>query len=427
MAVQGGSDPVPVTEMRGELDELLRAHQYAVQRERRLATELQAAGQNHPAAAADGAAAQRLAQARAYREQLGAECHRLSRRLLEAEEQARWTATGSHPTAPAPAAAPAVPPQQRRHGGARFGGAYPAEETPAPRPPAAAPPVGARFGGRPATEQPGAAQPRPPAEPGPTPPRRPTDPAALAARVGELHATGRGREAVAVVAEAALALTPEGVAALTARLRAEGPTGAAAYLARSVTRGPAGHVASVLALLRRAELAEEAQELFHQLWSWPADRLVPLFEALERTGQAADAATLLWESASAPPEQVAALAAALADAHREPDLRSLLGQAASRSAPEVAAVVAALADAGRTAEGGVLLDAAVRGRQAGDIAELASLLAGGADPSAYGRLLAAAEEAPAERRRDIAAALRLAGLPLHVDAVRRGRLGRRKA
>ncbi|WP_377271519.1 hypothetical protein [Peterkaempfera sp. SMS 1(5)a] len=455
MAVDRGSDPMRVDELRTQLDELLRARQYAVQRERRLAAGLRPAehGYATPSPAQDRAMVQQLAQARAYREQLGTECRRLSEQLLEAEEHARWTAVTPVQPDPGPDGGQGVHAGRARvrtRGSARHGGMPTGGETPAAAPPPdTAPPgrrsgapVGARFGGAHGGSEPDPGPPSapdgrpgrsaPPRDPQPAvaPPAGPgpfVDLAALTSQVSRLHAAGRSQEAVATVVEASLALAPDQVALLATRLRAQGPPGSARCLARSAARGPAGHVALVLALLRRAELMEESQELFHQLWSWTADRLVPLFDALEQTGQAADAATLLWESASAPPDDVAALAAALAHAGRAADLRSLLGQASSRSPAEVAALVTALAGAGRADEYELLLGAAVRGRQASDLAELGAQLASGGDPGPYARLLAAAEEAAPERRRDIAAALRLAGLPLQADASTRSRLGRRRS
>ncbi|MGA5704356.1 hypothetical protein [Peterkaempfera bronchialis] len=453
MAVHGGApDPVQVDDMRMQLDEMLRARQYAVQRERRLAAELRSAGHRYaaPPAGPDPEAARQLAQARAYREQLGAECLRLSEQLRGVEAQARWNGASPPPPGeaepeaeapidveiegdlapearvepePGPAAGRRTRP--RRAGGARHGGA--AADRPIPEPPAEVPeardgrdrPV---AGERPmAGERPGSDAEAARQQPWPI-----VDPVALAARVSGMHAAGQGRQAVAAVAEAALSLAPADVAALAAELHTEGPSGSAGYLARAAAGGTADHAAQVLSLLRQAELTEEAQELFHQLWSWPPDRLPPLFAALERTGQAADAATLLWESASAPADEVAALVGALADAGRDADLRSLLGQTASRAAPEVADLVRALADAGRESANEVLLRTLVRGRQPGDLARLGSVLMAEGRPEVYGRLLAAAEETAPERRRDIASALRLAGLPLHVPASSgRNRLGRR--
>ncbi|MFF4651962.1 hypothetical protein [Streptomyces sp. NPDC001380] len=519
MAVHDGDTAsAQVDAIRTRLDELLAARRYAVQRERRLAAELRSGGLRSDGAA--GGVEQELAQARTYRERLGAECVRLGEELKGAEARVRWSAAvrGEHAPAPGQAAGaapdPAVPdpadaPQAaapgggrrgrpRRTGGARHGGVFTAEgpaDGPAeglqPVPAAPVRPVGARFGGaagepvpadapqgtgrgrggreqreqrgrreygehreqhpgraqrtvRPAgREHPGgedpsaqdtsaqdtSAQARPAEEPSAEarPAARHTAAAgALAARVRALYAGGQGQQAAREVAAAAVSLSPADVAVLAGRLHADGPPGSSAYLARAAAGGGPGQVAGVLALLRQAELVEEAQELFHRLWAWPPDRLVPLFDALERTGQAADAATLLWESASAPPAGVAALAAALADAGRDADLRSLLGQASSRAPGEVAALAAALAGAGRAAECRVLLRAVVRGRTADDVAGLGSALTVRGLPEVYGVLLEAAGEAEPGRRRDVAAALRLADLPLEAPAAPgRGLRGRR--
>ncbi|MCD0482665.1 hypothetical protein LO771_09695 [Streptacidiphilus sp. ASG 303] len=517
MAVHDGDTAsAQVDAMRTRLDELLAARRYAVQRERRLAAELRSGGLRSDGAA--GGVEQELAQARTYRERLGAECVRLGEELKGAEARVRWSAVrGEHPPAPeqaagtAPDAAvpdPADAPQAaapgggrrgrpRRTGGARHGGVFTAEgpaDEPAeglqPVPAAPVRPVGARFGGAagepvpadapqgtgrgrggreqreqqgrreygehreqhpgrarwaarpdgrehpggeapsaqdPSAQDPSAQAPSAQARPAEEPPAEARPAAdALAARVRALYAGGQGQQAAREVAAAAVSLSPADVAALAGRLHADGPPGSSAYLARAAAGGGPGQVAGVLALLRQAELVEEAQELFHRLWAWPPDRLVPLFDALERTGQAADAATLLWESASAPPAGVAALAAALADAGRDADLRSLLGQASSRAPGEVAALAAALAGAGRAAECRVLLRAVVRGRTADDVAGLGSALTVRGLPEVYGVLLEAAGEAEPGRRRDVAAALRLADLPLEAPAAPgRGLRGRR--
>lgn len=82
--------------LRTELDELLRARQYAAQRERRLAEAVQAASQPdrahgyaQPHQQPDPELLRRLAQARSLREGLGTRCLDLSERLLALEDLAR--------------------------------------------------------------------------------------------------------------------------------------------------------------------------------------------------------------------------------------------------------------------------------------------------------------------------------------------------
>ncbi|PBC79943.1 hypothetical protein BX265_4772 [Streptomyces sp. TLI_235] len=401
-----GHTAADIRTLRTELDELLRARQYAAQRERRLAEAVRAAsepdrthGYAQPQQQPDPELLRRLAQARSLREGLGARCLELSERLLALEDLVRQNGgavrpdhrepydqggggqqdavprqqtAGSRPAdvpnrpraqapappdAPAPVpAAPAAPAKRRRPTGARFGGAFQEEplQTAGPDTAAAAaapaPVRGARFGGVRAPEAadeaerpaPAGGEEAAPAAPAP-PPRSAEELAAFAARITDLHGRGAAHESAAVAAQAAVTLAPQDVAALAGLLRARGPYGAAGYLVRATAHGSPDQAAGTLAELRRTGLADEANELFHALWAVPGSALPALLAALERAGQAADGQTLLWEWASAPPAELAALAGALATAGRAGDVRHLLRQAAGRPVADVAAAVRQLA------------------------------------------------------------------------------------
>ncbi|MFC8447782.1 hypothetical protein [Kitasatospora sp. NPDC057223] len=420
--------------LRAELDELLRARQYATQRERHLAEAVQAAAQPdrdhgyaHPQQRPDPDLLRQLDHARHLREGLGARCLELSERLLGVEDHLRRRIPEPAP-APAPVTAPApVPePRRKRPTGARFGGVYEQEPAaPAPVPvtaPAAPRATGARFGGV-HTGAPEAAPQPPVAAAAPAPaaapqPRTQAELTALATRIGGLHRRGSTHESAALVAQAAVTLTPADVSRLAALLRSGGPAGAAAYLARAVAHGTPGHAAGTLAELRRAGLSGEATELFHALWGYPAATLPELLAALEHTGQGADGQTLLWEWGSAPPAELAALAALLAAADRPADTRTLLRQAAAMPVPQVAELAATLD--GQLAA--VLLRELVALRPPTDLALVAGGLTG--DPGRYAALLDAVAESGEGRQRAAAAALRSAGLPTAAEPPR-GRRGRR--
>lgn len=88
-----GPESADVQTLRAELDELLRARQFAAQRERRLSEALRAghesdhAGSGHPSRQPDPELLRQLAQAQNLREGLGARCLELSDRLLAAEDR----------------------------------------------------------------------------------------------------------------------------------------------------------------------------------------------------------------------------------------------------------------------------------------------------------------------------------------------------
>ncbi|GAA0677546.1 hypothetical protein GCM10010193_33530 [Kitasatospora atroaurantiaca] len=435
MAVQElNPQAADIQALRTELDELLRARQYAAQRERRLNEELRTASGGPEGVRGYAAAQQRpdpellrqLAQVQTLRDGLGARCLELSERLLAMEDQQRQSAEPE-------------PPAAKRPTGARFGGAY--QESPVPQPTvptvAAAPMTGARFGGakpaaakrkpespasprdahprqvpdvqaaaqspttQPPTTQPPAAQP-----PAPTPQlRTAAELTALSARITSLHQHGSANESAAVAAQAAVMLAPADVARLVAMLRAGGPAGAAAYVARTTAHGAAAQAAGTLAELRRTGLTDEAAELFHALWGYPASALPALLGALESTGLAADGLTLLWEWGSAPPAELAALAALLRDSGRPEDARSLLHQAAGRQIGELAVLALELDQSLAL----TLISEVSRLRSASDLA----LFGGGLvhRPALYEMLLAAVTALDESRQRSALAALRSASLP----------------
>ncbi|MFD8021311.1 hypothetical protein ACFV6G_12890 [Streptomyces lavendulae] len=251
----------------------------------------------------------------------------------------------------------------RRAGGARYAGAPSAAAVPAAAPAAPLPaPRGARFAGG------AVAEPTPPVPPG-----RP----APAARAAQAPA-GSGRPA------------PE-----------RGPF-------EPAVRAPARRdfVAELLAL-REQSRTGEAHALLCEAAAWPAERLPALAAELARAGLSADWATLLWEAASLPPDRLAAAAAALGGAGREGDCDRLLRQGVARPAAEVAEAALALGAAGRDREARTLLGAFVRLRTPEEAAALARR-----DPHWFApRLLAEARAQSGTRHRDLAHALRVAGIP----------------
>ncbi|MER8100564.1 hypothetical protein [Kitasatospora sp. NPDC094016] len=359
-ARDAGQDPEgeqQAYELRAELDELLRASRYASQRERRLNEAIRAApGRQRP----DGDLLRQLAQARTLREGLGARCLQLSDRLEALENRLRSRQSESQP-------AQAPPPQDRP------------------------------------------ARPARPARP---------DIGALAERVAALHRTGAIAEATELLSRAATGLDPADAALLAGMLSRRGPTGASLHLARSAARCAPEQAVAMLAELRELGLAEEAAELFHAFWGYPASALPALLAALERAGQGADGATLLWEWGSAPTQELTALATGLRRTGRHADVRTLLRQAAGRPTAELAALAAELPAELAT----VLLYELAALRPPVELVKLAAAL--DTSPELYGRLLAALL-ADGARHRATLAALRSAGLPTEPAAAPRSRWGRR--
>jgi hypothetical protein len=175
----------------------------------------------------------------------------------------------------------------------------------------------------------------------------------------------------------------------------------------------ARETASRLLALRASGRSGEAHMVLCEAAARPAERLPLLAAALEEAGLAADVATLLWETACLPPAVLAAAAAALADGDRKEDCRALLRQAVARPAAEVAATVVALRADGRHAEAGTMAADLLGARTADDAAQVAA-----ADPpTLVSLLLDAASTVSPHTTRDLACALRLAGVPGVPDSV----------
>ncbi|MFE7591584.1 hypothetical protein ACFU6K_19470 [Kitasatospora sp. NPDC057512] len=364
-------------ELRAELDELLRASRYASQRERRLNEAIRATpGRQRP----DGELLRQLAQARTLREGLGARCLQLSDQLEALESRIR------HRHQPPP------PQHQHQH--------QHSQQHQQPAPPAP------QHHHQPLQQQ-------------APPPVRP-DLGALTERITALHRAGSLAEATEVIDTAAARLTSTDAALLVGMLARYGPTGGSLHLARSIARTAPDHSVAVLAELRELGLAEEAAEVFHAFWSYPAASVPTLLSALDQAGLAADSATLLWEWGSAPMPELTSLAACLQQHGRADDVRTLLRQAAGRSTADLAALATGLPPALAT----LLLGELAVLRPPTEVVGLATALDGTGNSELYAQLLAAllADEA---RHRTTLAALRTAGLPTRPPAAPRSRWGRR--
>ncbi|MFF5706077.1 hypothetical protein ACFY7H_26890 [Streptomyces sp. NPDC012794] len=296
---------------------------------------------------------------------------------------------------PSPEPLPAVSPQRegrwlrgaRRAGGARYAGA-PSAAVPAPGEPAPA----AAVPDLPVPAPRGARYIRPAA--GRTPPARGDASPAPGTAPAAAGATRAGHPGPHPDAHPAPA--PAGPDAPSVR---DTPAGAPAP-------GPRGGFTAELLMLRAQGRGGEAHALLCEAAAWPAAELPALAAELGRAGLAADWATLLWEAASLPPDRLAAAAAALGEAGREADCDGLLRQGAARPAAEVAEAALALGTAGRDREAQALLGAFVRLRTAEEAAGLARR-----DPHWFApRLLRAARALSGTRHRDLAHALRVAGI-----------------
>jgi len=354
--------------LRARLDAMQRERQYAMLHERDTARAVQQ-GTADP---------NDLAWARDDRERATARCLELQGRLdalpelpaLPSAAQAPAPAQAPSLRVPAPraeaapAAVPAAQPEpepeparrtkrERSRGGARYGGA--------------------RFAGAPEAQTPGEA---------PTEPDAPAAPVARGARFAGAPAATGGRKEERRAAEA--------------RVVQE----------RQAHRVAAQQTAARLGELRRGGRSGEVYVLMSEAAAAPAEQLPLLASAMEQSGLAADVGTLLWEVAAQNPPRLAAAAAALAEAGRQDDCRTLLNQAAARPAADVALTAAALVDTGHRSEAVTLLVAVVRARTPEDAAEIVYERRELAGP-----LLDAAGLHSGSRRRDVAAALRRAGLP----------------
>nr|BEK65810.1 hypothetical protein KPHV_30370 [Kitasatospora purpeofusca] len=412
-----GASEQDALELRAQLDELLRARQYAVQRERRLAEAVRSLPERRPV---DGELLRQLTQARTLREGLGTRCLELSDRLKTVEEQLRQPSPriggGERPGSGAgtpdgiPDSAHGEAHHDLRHNVHHDLHRAPADDGPHLTPTGPAPSPGP-------TSVPG---PGPAPAPAPAPPRHrsPGELAALAERITGLYRNASPTEAADILGQAAEHLTPEDTAALAARLSHRGPTDASLHLARSAVHGSPHHAAATLAELRRAGLADEAGDLFNALRSCPAADLPALLDGLERAGQHADGATLLWEWGSAPTAELAALATVLHQADRAADARTLLRQAAGRPTGDLTALATTLP----APLPALLLGELATLRPPAELVRLAGALAGRTD--LYEALLLPLLADPGQHRTTLAA-LRTAGLPTTPANRPRSRWGRR--
>ncbi|MEU2673661.1 hypothetical protein ABZ622_33340 [Streptomyces sp. NPDC007164] len=198
-----------------------------------------------------------------------------------------------------------------------------------------------------------------------------------------------------------------------ARFAAAPPGGnaSAGSAARAAAPAPEAHRAAVRAVERLVRLraggsSGEAHVVLCEAARLPAAWLPALAVELHRAGLDADWATLLWEVSSLPPAQLASAAGALHAAGRSDDCGQLLRQGVARPAGEIAAAVVALERAGQGLQARALLGAFVRVRTPQDAAKVAA-----GDPHRLvPPLLAAARAVSPARERDVAHALRVAGI-----------------
>ncbi|MFD0341384.1 hypothetical protein ACFVH0_22380 [Streptomyces sp. NPDC127117] len=192
---------------------------------------------------------------------------------------------------------------------------------------------------------------------------------------------------------------------------APGEDNSAGSTTRAAAPDPEAHRAAVrvverLVRLRAGGRSGEAHVVLCEAAGWPAERLPVLAVELHRAGLDADWATLLWEVSSLPPARLAAAAGALHSAGRPDDCGQLLRQGVARPAGEIAAAVVALERAGQGGQARALLSAYVRVRTPQDAARVAA-----GDPHRLvPPLLAAARAVSPARERDVAHALRVAGI-----------------
>ncbi|MFD3521150.1 hypothetical protein [Streptomyces sp. NPDC058653] len=175
---------------------------------------------------------------------------------------------------------------------------------------------------------------------------------------------------------------------------------------QSEARRAALDTVAVLVRLRASGRSGEAHVVLCEAAAGPAEQLPFLAAELHRAELGADWASVLWEVSSLPPDRLAAAAGALAMAGRDADCGVLLRQGVSRSAEDIAHAVVALSDAGRAQEVQALLGAFVRARTPED----AALIAVVDPPRLVPRLVEAARGVSTTHERDLARALRSAGI-----------------
>ncbi|MFF6773322.1 UL36 very large tegument protein [Streptomyces sp. NPDC012637] len=244
-----------------------------------------------------------------------------------------------------------------------------------------------------------------PAEPAPRPRRRPRG--ARYAYVDEAEALPVPEPLPAPELPVGPAAAPRGArfgGAPVSAAPAAGPAAPAGDPAQAARA--AGNAVYALRRLRAQGRSGDAHALLCEALAGPPGWLPVLAAELHAAGLGADWATLLWEAATLPPARLAAVAGALADAGRPHDCEQLLRQGVARPVEELAGACAALCTEGHRAEAQALLAAFLRARTPEDAARLAA-----ADPAVLvPGLLAAARAASPARERDLAHALRVAGL-----------------
>ncbi|MGP3775088.1 hypothetical protein ACTWJ8_30150 [Streptomyces sp. SDT5-1] len=200
--------------------------------------------------------------------------------------------------------------------------------------------------------------------------------------------------------------TPTGARFAGAAPGRDEPTAPAPPVPDAAAHADVAAAVDLLAHHRAAGRSGEAHMVLVGAAEGPASHLPLYAEELARRGLGADWATLLWEAASLPPERLVAAVDALTAAGRAADGGQLLRQGTSRPPAEFGDAVDRLDAAGRHREARTLLDAYVRGRTPEEAAHTAS-----GDPDRLVPLvLDAARGVSDERYRDVAHALRVAGI-----------------
>ncbi|SPE99997.1 hypothetical protein [Streptomyces sp. MA5143a] len=170
-------------------------------------------------------------------------------------------------------------------------------------------------------------------------------------------------------------------------------------------REVAGTVERLLRL-RKEGRSGEAHALLVEIAHWPAARFPLLAADMHRAGLGADWATLLWEAASLPMDRLVAVVDALNAVGRGTDGEQMLRQGVARPAEEIGEAVLGLTEEGRERQARALLDAYVRTRTPEEAARVAET-----HPQRLARMVVEAARAVSEdRHRDVAHALRVAGL-----------------
>ncbi|MGW4896606.1 hypothetical protein ACWEQL_30775 [Kitasatospora sp. NPDC004240] len=421
-----GPTAADVQSLRSELDELLRARQFAAQRVRRLTEAIHTGrptvrgnglgpdpahrhGHAPSAPPPDQELLRQLAQAQALREGLGVRCLELSDRLLALEDrllsERRFSghpgAEADHRTAatpvagppphspvgpaaggttarPTPPAEPTPPaaPARKRLTGARFGTVY-QDEPEVTLPSAGAQPLrGARFGGLRTSP------------PEPQHGDVPTDP----------HPSGAPRTDVllpdppvpAPAVQTPRLRSPGELSALVDRVDGLHRSGAAHESAAIVAQAAAtlapADVARLVELLRSGGPAGSAAYLARSVAHCAPEQAAGTLAELRRSGQVDEAAELFHALWSAPTAALPALLAALDQAGQAADGQTLLWERASAPSAELADLALRLWESGRAADVRSLLRQAA-GRPTREVAAVALTLERSLVPGLVGELV----------------------------------------